>query len=159
MEGSRLVAPLTAAKLDPAAPSHEIQQLWFALRRKEWSSLAVIAVEPNTSARFIAEGLAAVGELHRGVPVKLVNGEGATVAASSRLAVALSTHVAAGAMAIAVLDSVVENQAGIPVALTADAILLAVSLRRSKRSSLERTLELLGKDRVLGTVAIRPHGT
>jgi hypothetical protein len=34
-----------------------------------------------------------------------------------------------------------------------------VTLRRSKRASLERTLELLGKDRVLGTVAIRPHGT
>jgi hypothetical protein len=159
MEVPRLIQAMPSVGEVPAeGPSHALQQLWFATRRREWSSLAVIPIEPRSSARFVAEALAEVGELHRGAAVKLIDAEGATVAASSRIAVTLVKHVAAGGIGIALLDPVVQNQAGIPIALVSDAILLAVELGVAASASMQRTLELLGRDRVIGTVAIQRRG-
>lgn len=154
MEGPRLIVTDPGPGNGPAV-SRELQQLWFAVQQRPWSSLTVIAVEPGKSARFIAEGLAEIGTAHRGVEVKVINAEGVSLTASSRLAVTLSTHVASGGLAIAVLDSLLQNQAGIPLALAADATLLAVHLGSVTSSEVRRTLELVGKDRVLGAVTVR----
>jgi hypothetical protein len=89
------------------------------------------------------------------VNVKLIDAESATVASSSRLVLAMSNHVATGGLVVAVLDSVVQNQAGIPLALTADAVLLVVDLGEAESAAARRTLELIGRERIIGAVATR----
>jgi hypothetical protein len=155
MEGPRLLTSVPLGPHGSPGASHELQQLWFATQQRAWSSLAVIPARPGSSARFVGDGLVEIGALHRGVPVKLIDGEGAEVAASARLVLNLSSHVAAGGLAIAVLDSVIENQAGIPVALASDALLITIDLGRASQKDLQRTLALLGSERVLGVVAVR----
>jgi hypothetical protein len=157
MESPRLIAKIPApSRTSGVMASHEMQQLWFATQRREWASLAVLALEPNTHALAIAKALVEIGTLHRGLNVKLIDATGASMTASARLTVELSTHVSGGGLAIALLDSVLENQAGIPVALAADAVLLTVDLGVASQASLRRTLELIPPERVLGTVAVWP---
>jgi hypothetical protein len=156
MDGPHLIATLpNTPKAAGAAPSRELQQLWFATQHRPWSSLALVPIQPYTSAKYIGEALAEIGVLHRGVNVRLVDAENATVASSSRLVLAMSNHVATGGLVVAVLDSVVQNQAGIPLAMTADAVLLAVDLGETESAAARRTLELIGRDRIIGAVAIR----
>jgi hypothetical protein len=57
--------------------SVDLEQLWFAmLRRRAWSSLAVVPADAGASARAaaatVARGLAAVGERHLGRRVTLI---------------------------------------------------------------------------------------
>jgi hypothetical protein len=155
MDGPRLITAVSAGQRAEGAPSRELQQLWFATQHRAWSSLALVPVQPYTSAKFIGEALVEIGALHRGVNVKLIDAESASVASSSRLVLAMSNQVSSGGLAIAVLDSVVQNQAGIPLALTADAILLVVDLGEAESAAARRTLELIGRDRVMGAVAVR----
>ena len=137
------------------APSHDMQRLWFATQRRPWSSLALVPVASNRSVRFVAEALASLGALQRRIPVEIISGEGATLDSCARLARDLEASVASGALVVLVLDPVVQNEAGISLAMAADAIVLGVELGAATGPALSRTLELLGRDRVLGTVAIR----
>jgi hypothetical protein len=135
-------------------PSSELQQLWFSLIRREWQSLVVVPADGGLSAMSVGRALAEIGGVHRNSPVKLLSGEGMDLTATSRMILEMTDYVAHGGMVIVVVDSVVKNQAGIPVALAADAALLCVSLGESTMSAAERTLELLGRDRFLGSVTL-----
>lgn len=135
-------------------PSSELQQLWFACLRREWSSLVVVPSGPGASSLMVARSLAEVGGLHRNSPVKLITAEGIDMAASSRLIIDVTSQVAAGGLVIVAIDSVISNQAGIPIALAADAALLCVDLSNAYLGSAQRTLELLGRDRFLGSVTM-----
>jgi hypothetical protein len=68
----------------------------------------------------------------------------------------MTSHVAAGGISIVILDSVLSNPAGIPVALAADAALLCVALGQTDFESAERTVELIGAERFVGSVTIAP---
>lgn len=133
-------------------PSNEVQRLWFATLRREWSSLAVLPAHPGGSASVVAKALAQVATLHKDSPIKLISAEGADLAQASRLIIDMTTHVASGGLAIVLLDSVVANPAGIPVALAADAALLCVHLGDSDLDNARRTLDLVGESRFVGAV-------
>ncbi len=136
-------------------PSVDLQQLWFAALRREWSTLAVIPAHAGASALPIARALAEVGGLHRGSPVKLITAEGMDLSATARLIVEITSHAASGGVVIVALDPVITNQAGIPVALSTDAALLCVALGNSDLASARRTIELIGKDRFIGCVTTK----
>lgn len=136
-------------------PSADLQRLWFATLKKEWSSLVVLPAHPEGSASFVARSLAQIGSLHRDGSIKLISAEGVGVSGTSRLIIDMTSHVSSGGMVIVVLDSVLSNPTGIPVALAADAVLLCVHLGETETESARRTIEMIGADRFVGAVAIR----
>jgi hypothetical protein len=136
-------------------PSGELQQLWFATIRREWASLVIIPADANASSAPIAQALAEVAQLHRGDSVRLFSARGAQLGASARLIMDMTTHTTSGGLAIVALDPVVTNQAGIPLALSADAALLVVQMGASTLDAARRTIELVGKDRFVGCVTTR----
>ena len=138
----------------PELPSSEIQRLWFATLKKDWSSLVVLPAHPGGAATSVARALAQVASLHKDNPIKLISGEGADLQNASRLIIDMTTHVAAGGLVIVVLESVVSNPAGIPVALAADAALLCIQLGETDFESAERTVELIGDSRFVGAVTL-----
>ena len=155
--GSVSEGPTEGGKLRPAAlPSAELQQLWFACLRRDWSSLVVVPSHPGGSSLPVARALAEIGGLHRSSPVKLITAEGMDMSATSRLIIDITSHVATGGLAIVAIDSVLSNQAGIPVALSVDAALLCVDLQEADVTSATRTLELIGRDRFVGSVTLKP---
>ena len=139
-------------------PSAELQRLWFATLKREWSSLVVVPAHPGGAALAVGRGLAQVAALHKDGAVKLIAVEGADLQSASRLIIEMTAHVAAGGVAIVVLESVVGNPAGIPIALAADAALLCVRLGEADLESAERTVELIGAERIIGAVALDAKG-
>jgi hypothetical protein len=139
------------------APSSEVQRLWFAALRRDWASLAVLPAHPEGSAEEVAQALAKVARLHKDEGVKVISARGADLAATSRLIIDMTSHVAQGGLCILVLDSVLNNPAGIPLALAADAALLCVELGETDSESAKRTVELIGSSRFVGAVTMPGH--
>jgi hypothetical protein len=139
---------------DKDIPASEIQRLWFAALRRDWSSLAVLPAHPEGSADGVAQALARVARLHKDEGVKVISARGADLAATSRLIIDMTSHVSTGGLCIVVLDSVLTNAAGIPLALAADAALLCVELGEADSDSARRTVELVGASRFVGAVTV-----
>ncbi len=146
----RPAAPAT----QPDMPSPELQRLWFATLKRDWSSLVVLPAHPGGAAINVARALAQVAAVHKDAPIKLISGEGADLQNASRLIIDMTTHVASGGLAIVVLESIVSNPAGIPVALAADAALLCIQLGDTDFESAQRTVDLLGESRFVGAVTL-----
>lgn len=143
-----------APAVEKDAPSSEVQRLWFAALRKDWASLAVMPAHPEGSVEGVAQALAQVARLHKDEQVKVISARGADLAATSRLIIDMTTHVAQGGLCLVVLDSVLTNPAGIPLALAADAALLCVELGEADSESARRTVELVGATRFVGAVTV-----
>ena len=146
--------PPPSALAEKDMPSAELQRLWFATLKKDWNSLVVIPAHPGGAATSVARALAQVAAVHKDQPIKLISGEGADLQNASRLIIDMTTHVASGGLVILVLESIVSNPAGIPVALAADAALLCVQLGETDFDSAERTVALLGESRFVGAVTL-----
>jgi hypothetical protein len=136
-------------------PSTEVQALWFAALKREWSSLAVLPSHKKGSAAKLAQQLAKVASMQKQTQVKLISAEGTDLSSASKLIIDMTSHVAQGGLAIIVLDSILENPAGIPVALAADAALLCVQLGEADVDSGKRTMELLGEGKFVGAVTLQ----
>lgn len=167
----------------PGLPSRELQELWFATRRREWKSLVVVPASPGTSVLQIAQALGEVGGAIRMSPVQVVNAEGmdldriallvmdlsgADQQPAAKSAVWTSAPEGAGREAqtarsapqsratIVAIEAVAENPLILPLALAADAVLLCVEMGRTRLADARHTIELIGRDRIIGTVLLRP---
>jgi hypothetical protein len=164
--------------------SRELQELWFATRRREWKSLVVVPASPGSSAMHVAQALSEVGSAIRMSPVRVVNAEGMDLDRIAMLVLEVRGEVnaevkgsvwtsgsagvspggwdvpagraalAAGATIIAI-EAVAENPLILPLALAADAVLLCVELGRTRLDDARHTMELIGRDRIIGGVLLR----
>jgi hypothetical protein len=145
-------------------PPVELQQIWFAMLRRAWSSLVVIPAHDGNSAVSIARGLAAAGSNHRGRPVTVITPAEADLAAIERLvqnagaerAGAPPDRSGESARLVVALEPIVSNPLGIGVALAADAALLCVTLGETPIASAKRTVEMIGQEHFIGCVIVRP---
>jgi len=138
-----------------ATPSHDLQRLWFSTQRRPWSSLAIVPLASGGSVHFVAEALASLGTLQSRAPVEVLNAERTTPASCVWQLRALEASVGSGTRVIVLLDPLLHNEAGIPLAMAADALLIGVELGFATAEAMRRTLDLVGRDRVLGTIALR----
>ena len=161
----------------PALPSRELQELWFASRRREWRTLAVVPAAPGNSALPIAKALGEVGGFIRMSPVHVINAEGLDLNRIASLVMDLTAGASAPAWSlnppgtgpspgwespgrqeaiIVALDPVVANPLVLPVALAADAVMLCVEVGKTTLTAAQHTVELIGRERVVGCVLIHP---
>jgi hypothetical protein len=154
-----------------ALTPREMQELWFATIRHEWRSLVVVPASPGFSVLPIARALADVGGAIRGSPLLVLRAEGTDLNKIALLVSHLTNDAsrvgsaaprsarprsadAEKAMIIAI-DAVVTNPLVLPVALAADAVLVCVALGETPLESARHTVELIGRDRVIGSVLLR----
>ncbi len=158
-EDTQPLAVLPQAAAGPAANA-----LWFAVQTRPWLSLAVLPAGPGESALGVANALYDVGALVSGGPIRLLDARAVTLASSASLIVNMSSLVSAPGerrtggtqRAIVLLASVIDQLAGVPIVLAADAAVLTLTLGKTTLDSARRTLELVGADRVLGTILVAP---
>ncbi len=145
-------------KLGPSGTSqHTLLQLWaLANQRQRWSSLVVMPSHPGGSGRQAAAALLEVGNKQSATPVRFLDAEGLELGQAARVVRELETYVEQGERVVVLLDSVLSNPVGLEVALAAERALLCVKLGDSDFSSARRTLELVGKERFLGSVTLQP---
>ena len=151
------VRPDAAAILRNRAVSPELSHLWRAIQKTSWHSLAIVPADISTDARPIADALVSTASLMLGKAPELLDGTGLqpSKAAMFILDMSLASQPREHG-AVVVLDAVVANEACIPVAIAADAVLLVATLKEATFAGFNRTLEVLGRERIIGCVTLRP---
>jgi hypothetical protein len=165
-------------------PSRELQELWFATRRKDWKSLVVVPAAPGLSAFPIAKALGEIGGVIRMSPVQVVNAEGLDLPSIAMLVQDFSGDQQRGGGSvwtsaspgnngpqgaepfstlkqerafIVAIEPVVTNPLALPLALAADAVLLCLELGVTDVEAAKHTIDLVGRDRLVGSVLLSPR--
>jgi len=152
--------PISVLPFAPA-PGTSAHSLWFAVQTRPWASLVVLPAGPGESAKDVANALYDVGALASGGPMRLLDARDITLTNSASTIVNMTSLVSApgerrtGTQRVVVLlSSVIDVMAGVPIAMAADAVVLTVTLGKTRLDDARRTLELVGAHRVLGTILV-----
>ncbi|MBC7842673.1 MAG: hypothetical protein H7099_10180 [Gemmatimonadaceae bacterium] len=137
-------------------PTDEWAQLWFAIQRYSWTLLAVIPARPGESGLASASALVAAGRMFNEGAVHLVDATGAAPQAVDLIIASMSGALAGGNQLVIALDCPLSNPASIPIARHAGTVLLAVPLGEAFLDETRRTIESVGKQYFIGSVAL--HG-
>jgi hypothetical protein len=165
------------ARAAPRLPPPELQELWFACRRHEWRSLAVVSTVPRSSTFPIVQALGEVADLLHAGTVRVRCAEAVELPDIAYLVMemsgrnpspvlgpaapriprsALPPQDPAGGeqLLIVAVDSVVSAPMVLPVVLAADAVLLCVELGVTDLGAARHSVELIGRERIIGTVVV-----
>jgi hypothetical protein len=132
-----------------------LRKLWLAMQRRGWSSLAVVATSNSVDTLEIAELLAKL--------VWWYQGQGSCVFDLRDLSFRLvgyhqrevQAQVAAGARVVMALRPTTDNPTTIPMARSADAVVLCVDLGKAELKAAAQTLVAVGRDRFLGSIVLQ----
>ncbi|XXF78094.1 hypothetical protein P2318_34375 [Myxococcaceae bacterium GXIMD 01537] len=135
----------------------ELQKLWLALQRHPWKTLAVLPAHPGGSGLSAARAILEAGAPYpEAGPLHLVDATSVEEATCEGLLRELKAHAAEG-RAVVALASPLERPVGLRVALATDAALLAVTLGDTRLGDAQRTVDLVGHERFLGSVTLPPE--
>jgi len=143
------------------APPVSLQQLWFAVQRLEWSSLVVMPSGPESSAFEVARALHEVGKLTMGDRLLLLDARGVKLTGTAPLILEMTNPSPVRTASdprservLVLIDWVLAQPSGVPIALAADAALLCVELGKTTVDSARETIQLIGAQRFLGCVTL-----
>lgn len=140
-------------------PSLSLQQLWFSLQRREWSTLVAVPADRDVSVMDFGRPLYEVGRLAMGEKLRLVDARDVKLTRTAGLILEMTgggpTH-SDGGRALVLIESVLSHPSGVPVALAADAALLCVEMGKTSLAAARETLRLVGAQRFLGCITLPP---
>jgi hypothetical protein len=151
--------------VEPLLTSDDAQRLWLEIQRRQWSSLVLVPADPGASAASIAASLTKAGAALGDPELRVLNAEGMGteairgVIADLKLMADLSTRAVSATTGnpwrvVVTIESVLSNPLGIMLAQAADLALLCVRKRKTKLASVQRTVELIGRDLFIGSVVL-----
>jgi hypothetical protein len=132
------------------------QKLWLAARRVEWRSVALVGASASVDTLPVAELLAKLAWWYRGQPSCVFDLRDLSLRLVDYHMREVKSQVDAGSCVVVALRSVFENPIAIPVARSADAVVVCVGLGTTHLKAVEQTLAEVGSERVLGCVVVRP---
>ena len=142
---------LKTAVKGPARYSFDLQELWFSLTRKPWRSLAAVPAGEGGDTLALCRSLAELGGAFGGAPLPVLDGTSLDLEAAAALTHSLGAQEVAGRRLVA-LEALTMNPLGIPVCLACDGVLLVIRGGATTVEEARRTIELIGRDHVLGSV-------
>ncbi len=155
------VRPTPGALRKAGAAGRDYQQLWFTLARQHWRSLVLVPADEGGSAAAIAASLADVGRKLRATPVTfLIMADPLDFESAAKVIGALDLTrqggeplaVATAGKVIVAIQPVVTEPLGLAVTEAADAVVLCIDVGRTRLAAARRTIELIGRERIAGTV-------
>jgi hypothetical protein len=160
MKGDELVVRANVARVRrDRAQQIDFQGLWFTLARKRWNSLVLVPADEGDSAAGIATALADVGRRLRNTPVTfLVMAGSIDYASAGRFVAAVAGNSGQDAggppssRVIVAVPSVISEPLALAVTDAADAVALYVRKGSTRLKAASRTIELVGRDRIVGCV-------
>jgi hypothetical protein len=138
----------------PALPPSAVQELWFATQRRPWLTLAMLAPEATPGVCALATAFVAVGRLTHTGEVDMLSTQGAKLREVSWHLLAMTQAQQRGARLVVAADPVVTSPVALPLVRAADAALLVVTLGESGLAAAIRTIEVVGRERILGCVLL-----
>ncbi len=133
-----------------------LQKLWLALQRKPWRTLAVLAANEPSDTTAIAEVLAQIAWCYRGEPTTVLDLRDLSLRLAEYQMHEAQAQAESGVRVLIGLRSITENPASALIARETDAALLCVELGQTHLKSALQTVEEVGRDRILGTLLVRP---
>lgn len=142
-------------------PGKECQQLWFMLAKRRWTSLALVPADAGGSTAALAASLAEVGRQLRDGAVTALQLPRLDYITASGIAGAIASAgrgdgVPENLQVIVAIPPVLEDPLGVAIAHAADAAVLCVEVGKTRIGSARRTIELVGRERFVGSILLRP---
>ncbi len=139
-------------------PAHDLGTLLYSLVVRPWASLAIVSPDDGEQAWRLAQKLAAAAQQSHYPSVKAVNLLGLTTERAAGIAHAISKVTALGERKrfVIAVPSPAENPIAIRVLTACEAALLVIQRSRSRIPEVKRTVELVGRDRLIGAVLCSP---
>jgi hypothetical protein len=134
--------------------SSDVQQLWLTLLRRPWRSIAVVPTDSHASARSVTASLLELSVLHDLEALRVFEGAGLALPQTVHLREEIAAAVTAGTRAVVGLGSFSTALEGVAVARATDAVLLVLRLGASTLGGVRETIEIVGRERVVGTVVL-----
>lgn len=136
--------------------SADWERTWFRTQSREWKTLAIVPTEMETSAPAfdMAKAMIELGNRHNQKLV-LADFRNVPVARVMPFIQVAGFRVTDGDRLVYATRSIEENPATVPVARSADCVLLCVSLGNSSIRAIEDTIDQIGRNRFLGSVVFR----
>ena len=141
---------------DPATSkeTRDLQLMWVSLVQGPWSSLVVVPSEAPVSARSAASALSEIGGFHDLGLIETMDAVGVSSGEGLRLARYLAERVALGKRVVILVDPLTQSMAGFPLVTAAERALLVLRYGTSLASA-RASVDLVGKDKLLGAVALK----
>jgi hypothetical protein len=138
-------------------PDSEWQRIWFAARQRDWSSLALVPTDASADVVRVAENLVATGQLLGERPVSVVKATGVQLEGVQQVIDSIAAIAARGDRTIVPVDPIADNPAAIAILRACSAAVLVVCLGESLLTVAETTADIVGRDRLLGSVVVDPR--
>jgi hypothetical protein len=135
-------------------PAHDVTALWYALIGRPWASLAVISQDDSPRAWRLVQKLDEVARVNQYRALKTVNILDLTLERAEAIAHAVGKVSSLGERKryLIAIDSPLENPVAIRVLSACDAVLLVLEKDRSRIPDAQRTVEMVGRGRLIGAV-------
>jgi hypothetical protein len=141
----------------PTTVPRELQLLWLSLVQRSWRSLAVVPCDDSVTARLAAAALAEIAAFYDLGPVETLDAIGALSGDGPRLAQDLAARVEAGKRVVVLVDPPLKGLGGFPLVVAAEVAVLLVRYG-SPLATVQGTIGLVGREKVLGCITIEGHG-
>jgi hypothetical protein len=134
-------------------PDRAYQELWFELRSWAWKSLAIVPTVSGVSEFDLAEQVIVVGVSNTNRRMSLISAEGVGVGDTDKVVSMIRAAEARGDRVVVVTDSLFDNPASTPIIRAVNGVVPIVRLGESERAVVERTIQAVGRSRVIGAVS------
>jgi hypothetical protein len=153
--GALVHKPAGASPARNAFDEVRFQKLWLATQKRHWRSLAIIGASEAMETLEVADMLAKIAWWYRGEPSCVIDLRDASLRLVEFQVQELMSQVQAGQRVIVALRSTIENPTAVPLARAADAVILCVKLGETALKVAEKTIDEIGRDRVLGCIVVK----
>ncbi len=130
-------------------------QIWFAVQRYSWTTLAIVPASPRERGLAAAAALVAAGSQYAEGSVHLVDATRVAPHAVDLVIASISGSIAPGTRLVVALDNPITNPSSIPIARHAGAALLTVRLGDPSVEEASRAIDVVGRRYFVGSVALR----
>ena len=140
----------------PGPAAYAVEELWYMLLSRRWSSLAVVSPERTPNTLRLARSLAEVGTRNRRRTVELVDALQLDIERAAAIAQMVESdgdlpRIADSRFVIA-LDSPIVNPIAIEVLTACDTVVLLLEKGVSKIPQARKVIEIVGRQRLIGAV-------
>jgi hypothetical protein len=136
-------------------PNDDWQRIWLSASEKDWSSLVLVPNDDTVDAVRFAEMLAKTGRVHGERPVSVVSAVGVQLGEVEATIDSINETTNRGERVIVPVDPIADHPAAIAILRASSAALLLVRLGESELATAHSTIEIVGKERLLGSVVVK----
>jgi hypothetical protein len=125
--------------------------------QRPWSSLALVPTEEGPWTLVFADALAQLALAFHLGSVRIVSTVGVSIEACERAREAVVTFLEAGDRVVVAVDPPHRTAGAVTTLAAAEAALLIVQLGSIPQDALRDVVRVIGRDRILGSIAIHPQ--